>query len=491
VRHTTRIITLALAALVLFAVPVYATDAPVQDPVLPEIVGGTEVAPGDYPFMAALVWRGVSNAKSGLRCGATMLDAEWFLTAAHCTETFDPEDFDIVIGRDVLSTAVGERIAVAEIHEHPGWNTFTFENDIALLKLDTLATVGEPIYWATETLEDWFAPGVIVTAAGWGITENSPGGTGTGVQDAMREVDVPIRRSAECTAAVPSGEFYPALMVCAGYPSGGQDSCSGDSGGPIFVQEADRWRQVGIVSWGYGCADPGDYGYYTRLATYDQWIVDTAGFTACEGAPATMVGTTGDDTLVGTSGHEVIVGADGNDTVKAVYGADIVCGGDGNDFLYSGPDDDLVFGGGGQDRLFGTGGEDILFGGPAKDLIKGGPDGDLVYAGDGDDVVRVHGGDDVVMAGDGADTVYGGSGADLISGGLGDDSLFGVTDDDFLNGDEGNDGVWGQSGDDEVRGGSGDDDLFGGTGTDTLIGGFGVDTCTGGEIGLSGCETIV
>ena len=54
----------------------------------PEIVGGVEVTAGDYPFMAALVWRGVPNAKNGLRCGATMLDAEWFLTAAHCAEGY-------------------------------------------------------------------------------------------------------------------------------------------------------------------------------------------------------------------------------------------------------------------------------------------------------------------------------------------------------------------------------------------------------------------
>ncbi|MBU1865771.1 MAG: trypsin-like serine protease [Actinobacteria bacterium] len=438
-------LSLALTMVVLAAVPGYGAGTPEPAPPTPQIVGGTEVTPGDYPFMAALVWRNAPNAKNGLRCGATMLDAEWFLTAAHCTEGWTAAAFDIVVGRDVLTSTDGERIAVAEIHEHPGWDTDTYENDLTLLKMATAAAAGEPIYWATEALSGWFDPGVVSTVIGWGVTENNPPGTGTGVQDVLREVDVPIRTAAECTAAVPPGEFFPALMICAGLPEGGLDSCQGDSGGPLIVAEGDRWRQAGIVSWGYGCADPGDYGYYTRLATYDQWILDTTGLVACEGAPATLEGTPGSDELVGTSGHDVIVGGAGNDTLRAGSGADILCGGIGNDSLRGGADDDLVFGEGGHDRLYGGSGADHLFGGLGEDVIAGGP---------------------------GADHLHGGIGSDTVRGGAGDDELRG------------------QAGDDRLRGGSEDDTLLGGRGVDRLNGGSGTDVCTGGETGFAGCETI-
>lgn len=44
-------------------------------------------------------------------------------------------------------------------------------------------------------------------------------------------------------------------MMCALEP--GKDTCQGDSGGPLVVAGADGASdiQVGIVSWGFGCAD--------------------------------------------------------------------------------------------------------------------------------------------------------------------------------------------------------------------------------------------
>ncbi len=51
----------------------------------------------------------------------------------------------------------------------------------------------------------------------------------------------------------------------------------------------------------------------------------------CNGAPATIVGTEGDDTLVGTEGDDVIAGLGGHDHVYAGPGDDLVCGGAGHD----------------------------------------------------------------------------------------------------------------------------------------------------------------
>ncbi len=67
-------------------------------------------------------------------------------------------------------------------------------------------------------------------------------------------------------------------MFCAGFDEGGHDSCQGDSGGPIFFDEGGgEWRQVGIVSWGEGCAQPDKFGVYTNVAQFTEWINNTIG----------------------------------------------------------------------------------------------------------------------------------------------------------------------------------------------------------------------
>ena len=66
-----------------------------------------------------------------------------------------------------------------------------------------------------------------------------------------------------------AGQIIPAEEICAGYASGGVDTCQGDSGGPMFRRDsANAWIQVGIVSWGDGCARPNKPGVYTQVSYF-------------------------------------------------------------------------------------------------------------------------------------------------------------------------------------------------------------------------------
>lgn len=64
-------------------------------------------------------------------------------------------------------------------------------------------------------------------------------------------------------------------MMCAGVDGGGKDSCQGDSGGPLFATDSGRWIQVGVVSWGYGCAEPNHPGVYARVSKVIDWMRET------------------------------------------------------------------------------------------------------------------------------------------------------------------------------------------------------------------------
>ena len=59
------------------------------------------------------------------------------------------------------------------------------------------------------------------------------------------------------------------VTLCAARP--GKDSCQGDSGGPLFIQQEGGFTQIGIVSYGYGCATELP-GVYTRLDIFTPWV---------------------------------------------------------------------------------------------------------------------------------------------------------------------------------------------------------------------------
>ena len=65
-------------------------------------------------------------------------------------------------------------------------------------------------------------------------------------------------------------------MMCAGFVAGGRDSCTGDSGGPLFVQRPAEagggFAVLAVVSWGIECAAPNAFGVYASVSHYHAWI---------------------------------------------------------------------------------------------------------------------------------------------------------------------------------------------------------------------------
>jgi uncharacterized protein len=170
-----------------------------------------------------------------------------------------------------------------------------------------------------------------------------------------------------------------------------------------------------------------------RTSDHDPVVVglDLAPNLTCNGLPATIVGTIGDDVINGTNGQDVIVGLGGNDIIHGGNADDVICGGSGNDTLYgdNGNDtlvdnfgNDTLDGGNGNDSLDGGNGNDILSGQNGNDTLAGGNGNDSLTGANGNDSLNGGGNDDVLIGNNGNDSLTGGSGADSFSGGNGSDT---------------------------------------------------------------------
>ena len=97
-----------------------------------------------------------------------------------------------------------------------------------------------------------------------------------GFPTVLQEVNVSVTEYETCN----SEEMYRGFiddptMICAAVPNGGQDACFGDSGGPLLQEQEDGvWTQVGVVSFGVGCARADRPGVYTRVSMAYDWIQD-------------------------------------------------------------------------------------------------------------------------------------------------------------------------------------------------------------------------
>ena len=79
---------------------------------------------------------------------------------------------------------------------------------------------------------------------GWGTTKEH-GGTAS---NKLLKATVPYVPDSTCKRHY-GDRLLPKDDICAGYPHGGVDTCSGDSGGPMIRKDdAGQWIEVGTVS---------------------------------------------------------------------------------------------------------------------------------------------------------------------------------------------------------------------------------------------------
>jgi secreted trypsin-like serine protease len=262
------------------------------DPVY-RIVGGKPARPGAWPSMVALIFRNRAI------CGGTVIDKNWVLTAAHCVANRDIAEFEIEEGTVELNNG-GRRISLADIIINPRYRSGPPTNDTALLKLKSAAV--SPGQALLHRRADDAAPneGELATIVGFGRILPRPAKSGPQVQtgassDRLLQADVPIISTERCQSRYGESRVTTANL-CAGFEEGQSDACQGDSGGPLLYRGAlAETIQIGVVSWGAGCAQPKSYGVYASVASAENWIrelVPAAKFVEASNKQGTGIGAT-------------------------------------------------------------------------------------------------------------------------------------------------------------------------------------------------------
>lgn len=150
----------------------------------------------------------------------------------------------------------GQVIAVKKICQHPNFDYWTLESDVSVLILEENIDLGkgaQPIELIPSGEDVKENATAVVT--GWGSTASGRPSTD------LQAVFVTHITDKRCKELYSESKISDS-MICFGLEEGGKDSCQGDSGGPL-VSEG---RQVGVVSWGYGCAVPKQPGVYAKIA---------------------------------------------------------------------------------------------------------------------------------------------------------------------------------------------------------------------------------
>ncbi|MFC0118398.1 serine protease [Pseudoalteromonas xiamenensis] len=232
----------------------------------PKIVGGEVTLDGERPWMVSLQFQ------ERHFCGASLISDQWVLTAAHCVEDIKKSELSqmrVQFDFTNLASGKGKVAKIEDIYIHEDYKMGK-PTDVALIKLTQPVSNGVFVSLATPSTANLVKPGILATVSGWGAIAS--GGDGS---EQLLKVSIPLVSNEVCNSSVAYNGRISSTELCAGLEKGEKDSCQGDSGGPLVIAGPNnRPLQVGVVSWGDGCALPNKYGVYARVSSFSAWIDD-------------------------------------------------------------------------------------------------------------------------------------------------------------------------------------------------------------------------
>ncbi|XP_049533983.1 trypsin 3A1-like [Anopheles darlingi] len=220
------------------------------------IVGGATVDISKFPYQVS-----VQELDDHI-CGGSIVTEYCILTAAHCLDDTIPKYVNVRVGSSFINQK-GIVYNAKSFAVHPQHIPYSWIMDFALIELETsirFSALIQPIALASRLEDLTYEENCVIS--GWGRTLDD-----LESYEQLRAVEIPLVSEELCSVAY--GEKIDSSMICAGdFENGGKGSCTYDSGGPLVCGDV----QVGIVSWGKGCALPGFPDVYSNVLYAKSWI---------------------------------------------------------------------------------------------------------------------------------------------------------------------------------------------------------------------------